>query len=216
MSTNRFEGISRTDLEREIRELETRLGVVVRDRDAYRDNLTATQGRCTTLLDEARALRRLLDGRVVMSRLREQVTEFHKAFDQPIVTRPAVPSDERVRLRLRLIAEEFFELMDAAGVDSHGAADPVRWGIDQLGGPEPRESLPVDLPELADALADLDYVIEGTRLEFGIDGGPIADAVHAANMAKVGGPVVDGKQKKPPGWTPPDIEAELRRQWWQG
>ena len=64
---------------------------------------------------------------------------------------------------------------------------------------------------------DLDYVVEGTRLEFEIDGGPIAVEVHRSNMAKVGGPVrEDGKRLKPPGWTPPDIAGELRKQGWKG
>jgi predicted HAD superfamily Cof-like phosphohydrolase len=62
-------------------------------------------------------------------------------------------------------------------------------------------------------MADLDYVVEGTRLEFGIDGEPIAAEVHRANMAKTEGPVApDGKRLKPPGWTPPDIAGVLRKQ----
>ena len=74
-----------------------------------------------------------------------------------------------------------------------------------------------NLVELVDALADLDYVVEGTRIEFGINGKPIADAVHAANMAKVGGGIRgDGKINKPEGWQPPDIAGELRKQGWEG
>lgn len=77
----------------------------------------------------------------------------------------------------------------------------------------------VDLVEFADALADLDYVIEGTRLEFGINGAPIAAEVHRSNLSKLGpnGPMLreDGKILKPPGWTPPDIAGELRKQGWQ-
>jgi hypothetical protein len=49
-----------------------------------------------------------------------------------------------------------------------------------------------------------------------IDGAPIAAEVHRANMAKVGGPKSPtGKQLKPPGWTPPDIFGELKRQGWE-
>jgi predicted HAD superfamily Cof-like phosphohydrolase len=52
-------------------------------------------------------------------------------------------------------------------------------------------------------------VVEGARLELGIDGAPIA-AVHEANMKKVSGEVrADGKRLKPPGWKPPDINLEL-------
>ena len=59
-------------------------------------------------------------------------------------------------------------------------------------------------------------VVEGCRVEMGINGAPIAAEVHRANMAKVGGPISpQGKRLKPPGWTPPDIEGELRKQGWR-
>ena len=40
--------------------------------------------------------------------------------------------------------------------------------------------------------------------------------VHRANMAKAGGPRrhEDGKLLKPVGWSPPDIEGELKKQGW--
>ena len=75
----------------------------------------------------------------------------------------------------------------------------------------------VDLPALVDGLADLDYVVEGTRIEFGVNGTPVADEVHAANMRKADGPVDEhGKKRKPPGWVGPDIERVLREQGWRG
>lgn len=147
------------------------------------------------------------------SKLRRQVTAFHQAFGVPVLDRPQVPSEERVRLRLRLVAEEFCELLSAAGcpVASLRIDNLLRESIDQLEG-----AGDFNLVEFADALGDLDYVIEGTRAEMGIDGGPIADAIHASNMAKVGGPVVNGKITKPQGWTPPDIAGLLKKQGWEG
>jgi predicted HAD superfamily Cof-like phosphohydrolase len=152
------------------------------------------------------------------SKLRSQVRAFHEAFSVPVLTRPQVPSDERVRLRLRLIAEEFFELLEAC-VDLKHRATAGRFGeLDHWLDAVVKESaLKVNLPELADALGDLDYVIEGTRLEFGINGEPIADEIQRSNMAKVGGPVLPGgKIGKPDGWTAPDIAGELRKQGWEG
>jgi predicted HAD superfamily Cof-like phosphohydrolase len=75
----------------------------------------------------------------------------------------------------------------------------------------------INLAELADGLADLDYVVEGTRLEFGIDGEPIAEIVHIACMAKLAVCAnCDGRgcgqTIKPEGWKPPDIEGEIVRQ----
>ncbi len=78
-------------------------------------------------------------------------------------------------------------------------------------------SIMVDIAALADACADLAYVVEGTNLEFGINGDEIMAEVHRANMTKAGGGKDEhGKAIKPPGWTPPDIEGVLRKQGWQG
>lgn len=171
-------------------------------------------------------------------RLRAQVTELqtrmtemveaqpHRriaAFQAEVVGKPfpggppRVPDDETVRLRLRLVAEEFFELLWACldGDSPHNdwraadadARDAIMSAIRFL-------PVKVDLPELVDAIADLIYVAEGTALAFGTHMPPVHAAVHAANMAKAGGPVVDGKQRKPDGWQPPDIAGELRKQGW--
>jgi predicted HAD superfamily Cof-like phosphohydrolase len=140
--------------------------------------------------------------------IREQVTEFHKAMGVPIADNPTVPDAERVRLRLRLIAEEFGEFCEAIGYPIDLPDFDASWNGS------------MSIVDLADALADLDYVIEGTRLEFGINGEPIAAEVHRSNMAKLdrnGRAVVreDGKILKPLTWTPPDIAGELRKQGWE-
>lgn len=147
---------------------------------------------------------------------RRMVREFMLAVDQPVLDAPVVPADDRVRLRLRLIAEECFEVLRAALHQSRdrfflaGAEDEVLRAIAD-------GHVLVDLPEFVDGLADLDYVVEGTRLEFGVDGGPVAAEVHRANMAKTTGPIrEDGKRMKPEGWTPPDVEGVLRAQGWSG
>lgn len=138
--------------------------------------------------------------------IREQVIEFHEAMGVPVLSKPIVPTPSRVRLRLDLVTEEFCEFLEAMGV--YEEIDRIRSEVRDAylhGRP--------DLVKLADAMADLDYVVEGTRLEFGINGEPIAAEVHRSNMAKVGGPVRDdGKIMKPEGWTPPDIAGELARQ----
>lgn len=147
--------------------------------------------------------------------IRNQVMAFHVAADVPVLQRPTIPSDIRVALRAKLIAEEFFELLEAMYAPSgygevlfNGMRDDVREWIER--------TIPeVDLVALADACADLDYVVEGTRLEFGIAGGPVADEVHAANMRKFGPGAHkrrDGKVLKPEGWQPPDIARVLREQ----
>jgi predicted HAD superfamily Cof-like phosphohydrolase len=147
--------------------------------------------------------------------LGSQVAAFHLAMGCPVLEVPQVPPDDRVRLRASLIAEEFLEVMESL-FDLEG--DPrFRYMLQMtnrsLDAFTKRAPVQVRLVALADGLADLDYVVEGTRLECGIHGAPIAREVHRANMAKVGGPVrEDGKQLKPEGWTPPDVIGELVKQ----
>jgi predicted HAD superfamily Cof-like phosphohydrolase len=150
--------------------------------------------------------------------LREQVAEFHAAMNMKDPTTPTVISDDRVRLRAKLIAEEFFEVMEAMFGPIFGQAIEVV--------EEARTKYPVhiNMPELFDGMGDLDYVVEGTRLEFGGNGEPIAAEIHRTNMAKfIGEPVWSEpaspggarKRLKPAGWTPPDIAGELRKQGWK-
>lgn len=121
-----------------------------------------------------------------MSRFHWRVLDFHRAMDIPIGDQRD-PKLSRVKLRIDLMREELFELMDAA----------------ESG----------DLVSAIDGMVDLLYVIHGAAIEWGVDLDPFFDEVHEANMAKVGGPVrEDGKRLKPPGWKPPDIAAVLERQ----
>lgn len=90
----------------------------------------------------------------------ESVKEFHTTGNVPVESRPCIPDSERVALRIRLLAEELDELRDAA----YGK----------------------NLVEVLDALVDLQYVLSGTVLEFGLQGvfeAAFAD-VHDSNMSK--------------------------------
>jgi predicted HAD superfamily Cof-like phosphohydrolase len=142
--------------------------------------------------------------------LSDDVREFQAMLGRPAPTVPTIPDEATLRLRLRLIAEEFVELLEAAGIRPHTAIYGALMDMCRT------HPLKVDLPEFVDAMADLDYIVEGTRQEFGVDGAAVHAVVHAANMAKQAGPVDEhGKKRKPPGWTPPDIAGELVRQGWQ-
>jgi len=148
-----------------------------------------------------------------MNKEQKDVAEFHRAMDQAIEPRPTVPDEKIVRLRGRLVAEEFVEFLEALlDPEEFGDLKAIKALVMTMVG---QGKLRVNVPELADAIGDLKYVLEGTNLAFGIDGEPIWNAIQAANMAKAGGPVDEhGKRMKPPGWTPPDIAGELRKQGW--
>lgn len=163
----------------------------------------------TTLVEERRAYDRT-------SQVRELFTVV--LHDQERRETPGIPSDRTVRFHLRLIAEELLELLTATfgikfthGSDYFGMNAALGLLIDN-------EHIGMNFPEFIDALGDLDVVIEGARVACGVDGRPIARAIHAANMAKKDGPKreSDGKRLKPPGWTPADVTGELRKQGWSG
>lgn len=89
------------------------------------------------------------------------VSKFHKTFNHPILTEPQIPPQKRAELRLSLLKEELKELEEA--VENN------------------------DLVEAADALCDLQYVLAGAILEFGM-GEKFAELfaeVQRSNMSKV-------------------------------
>jgi predicted HAD superfamily Cof-like phosphohydrolase len=124
-----------------------------------------------------------------MKRLLEQVLEFHEAFGVPVLPAPQFPDEDRRKLRYRILKEEFEEYVAAENEDN--------------------------FEEVADALGDMAYIIAGTALEYGIPLDRVLDAIHKANMAKLGPdgkPIkrADGKVIKPEGWQPPDIASALK------
>lgn len=122
-----------------------------------------------------------------MPNMIEDVTKFHRVMEIPIVTTPTIPAADRRTLRLKLIAEEIRELVVASEAQ--------------------------DLVEIADAAADIIYVVIGMCLEYGIPLAKVWDEVQRSNMAKAPNGVVskrpDGKIIKPRDWTPPNITQAL-------
>ncbi|MES2419114.1 MAG: nucleoside triphosphate pyrophosphohydrolase family protein [Bacteroidota bacterium] len=89
-----------------------------------------------------------------------QVAEFHRTFKHPIIEKAAIPTKERSQLRIELLAEELRELQEAVNDNN--------------------------LIEIADALCDLQYVLAGAVLEFGLGEQfkALFDEVHRSNMSK--------------------------------
>lgn len=120
----------------------------------------------------------------------QKVAEFHRCFGAAISDTPSLPDESTSeglalrKLRRKLIREEFNEFL-AAEDDN-------------------------DIVEIADACADLLYVILGTAVSYGIPLDVIFDEVHRSNMSKLdenGKPIyrADGKVLKSSSFTPPDI-----------
>ncbi|NRF38628.1 nucleoside triphosphate pyrophosphohydrolase family protein [Pedobacter foliorum] len=89
-----------------------------------------------------------------------QVAEFHKTFKHPIEKSPIIPSKQRSDLRVSLLVEEVKELQQAIEDNN--------------------------LVEVADALCDIQYVLAGAILEFGLADKfkDLFDEVHRSNMSK--------------------------------
>lgn len=88
------------------------------------------------------------------------VAEFHRTFHHPILADPRIPAENRCQLRVALLAEELKELEVAI--------------------------LEKDIVGVADALCDLQYVLAGAVLEFGLGEkfGSLFDEVQRSNMSK--------------------------------
>ena len=89
-----------------------------------------------------------------------QVAEFHRTFKHPVLEKPAIPSKDRCSLRVSLLSEEVAELQVA--IENN------------------------DLIEIADALCDIQYVLSGAVLEFGLGQKfkPLFEEVQRSNMSK--------------------------------
>lgn len=163
--------------------------------------VTDLQTRCTELLEEKRR-----------ANVDYAAREFHLKFGHPAPGRLTAPNEAMIRFRLKLVAEEFLELVEATFKFRHPAPLTLLWN--QLLLLIERVPVDVNLPGFMDATHDLDYVVAGTRVAFGYDGLPGAAEVHRANLSKE--PNGLGKPTKPEGWRAPDIEGCLRAQGWKG
>lgn len=88
------------------------------------------------------------------------VAQFHHIFNHPVLSSPTIPNPDRCKLRLSLLQEELRELEQAIEAGH--------------------------LVGIADALCDLQYVLSGAILEFGMKDKFTAmfEEVHSSNMSK--------------------------------
>jgi len=117
----------------------------------------------------------------------DQVQEFHETYGLPVEDMQTTGSDQTKALRINLLQEELDELKEALEGD--------------------------DLFETLDALIDLQYVLDGAFLSFGMQEvkNDAFNEVHRSNMSKLGedGKPIrregDGKVMKGPNYFKPDM-----------
>lgn len=117
-----------------------------------------------------------------------RVKEFHKAFGHPHPKKPTLQDKATQDLRVELIREELFEYKMALAEGN--------------------------LVKVADALGDLDYVVNGAAIAHGVILPSVTAEIHRSNMSKLGAdgkPIYreDGKILKGPGYEPPKLEPLL-------
>ncbi len=114
------------------------------------------------------------------------VAEFHSTFKHPIIESPAIPSPARCELRVSLLQEELNELKDAIADNN--------------------------IVEVADALCDIQYVLAGAILEFGL-GEKFADLfaeVHRSNMSKACKTIEEAEQTMAHYKTTSDVDCHYK------
>jgi predicted HAD superfamily Cof-like phosphohydrolase len=158
------------------------------------------------------------------------VRQFHEVYRLPIAKQLTAGDAKLRRLRVALIAEELCELAQALGVSLELEVKPARQEQSEA---EPKRVMNgmyrktwiapaelcyadehVDMVEAADALGDLDYVVQGGNIVFGIPAGLVMYDIHVSNLSKLdenGQPIYDehGKVVKGPNFKEPDIKAVL-------
>jgi predicted HAD superfamily Cof-like phosphohydrolase len=118
----------------------------------------------------------------------EKVIQFMNTYGQEVKRKAEFPDATTTHLRVYLIEEELNELKEAIAND--------------------------DLVEVADALADLLYVVYGAGAAFGINLDACFHEVHSSNMSKLGEdgkPIYreDGKVMKGPNFREPALRDIL-------
>mgnify|MGYP005850742217 CR=1 FL=1 len=117
-----------------------------------------------------------------------KVLEFTKTYGQPISETPNLPLKSLRKLRKDLLKEEYQEYVNGEKNNN--------------------------IVEIADALADMVYIIAGTAITYGIPLTEVFNEVHESNMSKLdenGKPIYreDGKIMKGPNYFEPRIKEIL-------
>ena len=116
----------------------------------------------------------------------DKVRYFHGMTGQPRPNRVVQISHDCYYSRIKLIREEFDEYK-------------VAWSANDYQG-------------MADALADLKYVVIGTEVAHGFPGQEIFDEVHRSNMTKKDGWLDEnGKWQKGPSYEEPNLLPILKK-----
>ena len=118
-----------------------------------------------------------------MNKEQEMVSDFHRKFNftaNPLNEKPRLIPKYIARKRIKFLRQEVREFNEA-----------VNRG---------------DIIEIADALADIGYLLIGNCVAYGIDFEKIFAEIHRSNMSKERTMDRDGKAVKGPNYSPPNLK----------
>lgn len=154
-----------------------------------------------------------------MNKEQKDVADFMEKASQDIRLYPTELSLDEYICRLKLDIEELIELAEGFGIKVKvGYATLSKEGLKNGQIQFEKVSEP-NLIEIADALADKEYINIGTANACGIQLKPCFSEVHKTNMKKFSGDAhrnSDGKWVKPTGWKAPNFYKVLRKMFYVG
>jgi predicted HAD superfamily Cof-like phosphohydrolase len=160
------------------------------------------------------------NGRLVNERrasLQAQVRSFFAAVGQEQPPTPCVPSEQNVRLRMRLFDEVLEFFASCADIDDPVTAQKLHRLTEAFYAFAATAPLKVDLVDYCDACIDVLYIAAGALIGAGVDLEPLLAEVTRSNLSKQGGGKDEhGKARKGENYSPPDIDRCLRVQGWMG
>lgn len=143
----------------------------------------------------------------------DKVREFHEKFGFPVNESCPEKLSERQYFALGQVERHVFAATQEAStwrcnIDNHSLSiDRIYLILEELH-ELVRACQVEDKKEIADAIADLAYVVTGTAVAFGLPLDELVAEVHRSNMTKTPGQF---KPYKGEDYSPPDIEAVLWR-----
>ncbi len=114
------------------------------------------------------------------------VGAFHRLFELPILDEPQIPSADRCKLRIALLEEELNELKEA--IENN------------------------DLQEAADAFCDLQYVLSGAILEFGLGHRfhSMFEEVQRSNMSKACQNIIEAQHTQEKYFNEKQVQSQIK------
>lgn len=128
--------------------------------------------------------------------MQDKVRAFRAGMRLHNPEQPELPLSSEIELLKRLLGEEYRELRDEL-IEVQLRAT--------MADPRP------DIARVAGEAVDVIFISLNILSAFGVDVGPVFDAIADANLRKLGGPKCPytGKLLKPDGWERPNIEEVL-------